>query len=64
MSSIGEILAGVRKAILIEYRVTELAERVKELDRREGETRERLTHLEGIIAGAQMRAATKRIGKT
>lgn len=59
--SIAEILQGVRKAILIEYRVTELAERLKELDRREAETRERLTRVEGIIAGAQMRAASPRL---
>lgn len=62
MSSFSDILAGIRKAILIGYRVTELAERLKELDRREMDTRERVTRMEGLIAGAQMRASARRVG--
>ena len=47
---------GVRKGILIEHRVTELATKIAELDTRERDTRERLIRLEGVIAGAQATA--------
>lgn len=56
MSRLGDIFDGVRKAILIEHRVTELAVHLKELDTRERDTRERLIRLEGVIAGAQATA--------
>lgn len=59
MSAVSDLLAALRQAVLIEHRVTELAERVKELDRREMDTRERLIRMEGIIAAAQTRAATR-----
>jgi len=59
MSRVGDILDGIRKAILIEHRVTELATALKDVDQRERDTRDRVIRLEGIIAGAQ--AAAKRL---
>jgi len=56
MSRLGDLLDGIRKAILIEHRVTELATAMKELDARERDTRDRMIRLEGIIAGAQVAA--------
>lgn|GEM_PF-4372357 len=59
MSSIGEVLAGVRKAILFDHRLTELAIKVEAIDLRERDTRDRLLRIEGMLQGAQ--AATKRL---
>ena len=56
MSSISDIIEGVRKAILIEHRVNELAASVKDIDARERDTRDRVARLEGMIAGAQISA--------
>ncbi|KPF79242.1 hypothetical protein IP88_02275 [alpha proteobacterium AAP81b] len=56
MSGISDLLAALRQAVLIEHRVTDLAERLKDLDRRELDTRERLIRVETIIATAQARA--------
>lgn len=59
MSSIGEVLAGVRKAILVDHRLAELAIKMDAIDLRERDTRDRVMRLEGILQGAQ--AATKRL---
>jgi len=59
VSSIGEVLAGVRKAILVDHRLAELAIKMDAIDLRERDTRDRVMRLEGILQGAQ--AATKRL---
>ncbi len=61
MSRLGDIMDGVRKAVLIEHRVTELATTLRDVDRRERDTRDRVLRLEGIVAGAQAQAASRRL---
>jgi hypothetical protein len=61
VSAFGDIMAGIRQVVTLEYRVTELSAEVKELKLREADTRERLIRLEGIIEMA-MREGPRRIG--
>lgn len=61
MSRLGDVIEGVKRAILIEHRVTELATTLKELDARERDTRDRLIRLEGIVAGAQAAKGARRL---
>ncbi len=61
MSRLGDIMDGVRKAVLIEQRITELATTLRDVDRRERDTRDRVLRLEGIVAGAQAQAASRRL---
>ena len=59
MTSLGDILNGIRKVMLMEHRLNEVQADLKDLDARERDTRDRLIRLEGILQGAQ--AATKRL---
>lgn len=52
MSIFGDVMASVRKAVLIDHRLDELSSKVEALSRREAETRERLIYIEGVLAGA------------
>ena len=61
MSALGDILHGIRQAVLLDHRVNELTDEVRELGREQRALRERMAHLEGLIAGARMSAAAKRL---
>lgn len=56
MSYFDRIWAGLKSVIQLESDVARLTTRVEQLDARERETRERLIYLEGVIAGARVRA--------
>lgn len=58
MSYFDRIWSGLKSVIQLEADVARLTARVEMLDARERETRERLIYLEGVIAGAQQRAAS------
>ena len=59
MTSLGDILNGLRKVMLMEHRLNEMQADMKALDLRERDTRDRLLRIEGILQGAQ--AATRRL---
>ncbi len=60
MSSIGDIVSGVRQVLLMQHRIDALADDLKALTAAHGETRERLIRLEVIIDEAR-RAAERRL---
>lgn len=49
MSTIGDILGGIRQVLLLQHRIDTLADDMKALTAAHGETRERLVRLEVII---------------
>lgn len=57
MSTFETIWNGLRSVIQLEGDVARLTARLEAVDARERENRERLVYLEGVIAGAQRRAA-------
>ena len=59
MTSLGDILNGIRKVMLIEHRLNEMQAELKETNLIARDTRDRVMRLEGILQGAQ--AATKRL---
>lgn len=66
MSALGDIVAGIRKVVLLEHRVETLTAEVERLSAAHAETRERLIRLEVIIdearrAGAEQRASRPQI---
>jgi hypothetical protein len=60
VSSIGDIVSGVRQVLLMQHRIDALADDLKALTAAHGETRERLIRLEVIIDEAR-RAAERRL---
>jgi hypothetical protein len=64
MSTIGDIMAGVRQVLLMQHRIDALAEGMKALAAAHGETRERLVRVEVIIDEAlRRRDAARRLPK-
>ena len=63
MSSIGDIIAGVRQVLLLQHRIDVLADDLKSLTAAHGETRERLIRLEVIIDEAR-RTAERRLPRS
>ena len=61
MSTFGDLIAGLRKAILIDDRVERLAREVRDLSDRERETRERLIYIEGILSTVGARTDRRRL---
>ena len=59
MAALGDIVAGIRKVILLEHRVETLTSEVLRLSAAHEETRERLIRLEVIIDEARRTAAAK-----
>lgn len=56
MSTLGSVWSAFRAVLELESRVKHLTEQLADVDRRERDTRERLVYLEGVIAGASVRA--------
>jgi hypothetical protein len=63
LSSIGDIIAGVRQVLLLQHRIDVLADDLKALTAAHGETRERLIRLEVIIDEAR-RTAERRLPRS
>lgn len=59
MSYFDKIWSGLKSVIQLEADVARLTARLEQVDVRERETRERLIYLEGVIAGARQRAASR-----
>ena len=64
MSFFSDFADGVKALILLKDDVARLKEQVREVDANERETRDRLVVLEGVIAGAQGRAARSRLPRS
>jgi len=62
VSSIGDIVSGVRQVLLMQHRIDALVDDLKGLTAAHGETRERLIRLEVIIDEAR-RTAERRLPK-
>jgi len=60
VSVLGDIVAGIRKVVLLEHRVETLTSEVERLSAAHAGTRERLIRLEVIIEEALRAAAAKR----
>jgi hypothetical protein len=60
MSAIGDVLAAVRKVLLLEHRVEALGAEVERLSAAYTDTRERLIRLEVIIEEARRAASERR----
>ena len=64
MSTIGDIIVGVRQVLLMQHRIDALAEDMKALAAAHGDTRERLVRVEVIIDEAiRCRDAARRLPK-
>ncbi len=63
MSSVGDIISGIREVLLMRHRIDTLTDDLKALTAAHGETRERLVRLEVIIDEAR-RAAERRLPRT
>ena len=61
MSTLAQIWSAFRAVLELESQVARLTDKLAEVDARERETRERLIYLEGVIAGASVRAQSKRL---
>lgn len=59
MGTLGDVLAGVRKVVLLEHRVETLTAEVEKLSAAYTDTRERLIRLEVIIEEARRTSAAK-----
>jgi chaperonin cofactor prefoldin len=59
MGTLGDVLAGVRRVVLLEHRVETLTAEVERLAKAHMETRERLIRLEVIIDEARRTSARK-----
>jgi len=60
VSMLGEMVAGIRKVILLEHRVATLTAEVERLSGAHAETRERLVRLEVFIEEARRAGAARR----
>ena len=61
MTALGDVIAGIRKVLLLEHRVESLATEVERLSAAHAETRERLIRLEVIIDEARRAAEARRL---
>jgi len=59
MSVLGDVLAGLRKVLVLEHRLQTLASEIERLSQAHTETRERLIRLEVIIDEARRRGASQ-----
>jgi len=59
VSVLGDVLAGLRKVLLLEHRLQTLASEVERLSQAHVETRERLIRLEVIIDEARRRGGAQ-----
>lgn len=59
MGTLGDVLAGVRKVVLLEHRVETLSSEVEKLAAAFADTRERLIRLEVIIEEARRTSAAR-----